>query len=478
MQDFPVGDQMMLLSLRSVKYPRESRSPCFVEQVPDPLRVLLAQPAGGAGGPEEQVGGDGQREQAEGPGQHHEQVAVLLGHEVDRAGHPHQAVHHMHDPLPQRVVLGQPPGQQDVREPDGHIGHHQPEEDPQRTPPGPRVAHRVELTPEVQQGAHQQRRDGRGDDPVLPERDHVHHDADREQQRHRLPGAPLPPLQAVGEHQQQQADDDGDGVRDVDQRARHELVDPGQVGGVDQAGPDDLDDVGQADQEAQPACRDRHPAPLVPAVGRPRGGGRRAPPGRPGERQRCGSPPGCPQRSQPPGQQDVREPDGHVGHHQPEEDPQRTPPGPRVAHRVELTPEVQQGAHQQRRDGRGHDPVLPERDHVHHDAGREQQRHRPPGAPFPPFQGVGEHQQQQADDDGDGVRDVDQRARHEGVEPGQVGGVDQAGPDDLDDVGQADQEAQPACRDRHPAPLVPAIGRPRGQAPPVSVARLGGTGTS
>ena len=179
------------------------------------------------------------------------------------------------DPLPQRVVLGQPPGQQDVREPDGHVGHHQPEEDPQRTPPGPRVAHRVELTPEVQQGAHQQRRDGRGDDPVLPERDHVHHDADREQQRHRLPGAPLPPLQAVREHQQQQADDDGDGVRDVDQRARHELVDPGQVGGVDQAGPDDLDDVGQADQEAQPACRDRHPAPLVPAVGRPRGDGRR-----------------------------------------------------------------------------------------------------------------------------------------------------------------------------------------------------------
>ena len=190
---------------------------------------------------------------------------------MDRAGHAHQAVDHVHHPLPERVVLGQPAGQQDVGEPDGHVGHHQPEEDPQGPPPGPRVAHRVELGPEVDQRRHQQGGDHGGDDPALPERDHVHHGADREQHGHGLPGAALPPLQAMREHEQQQADDDRDGVRDVDQGAGHEGVEPGQVGGVDQAGADHLDDVGQADQQAEPAGGDRHPAALVPAVRRPRG---------------------------------------------------------------------------------------------------------------------------------------------------------------------------------------------------------------
>ena len=190
-QDLPVGDQIMLLSRRRAKYPSESRSPYL------PSRSLI-RPASCSlsrdpwpGRAQEQVGRHHHGEHAERAGEQVEQVGAGLRHELDRPGYAHQAEQHVLDPLPQRVVLDQAARQQDVGQPDRHIGDHQAGEDPGRPPPGPRVALRVELVPEDQQ-QHQGGGGGVGPDPdVVGGVHHVDDDAEREQQRDRLPGPAL-----------------------------------------------------------------------------------------------------------------------------------------------------------------------------------------------------------------------------------------------------------------------------------------------
>ena len=178
---------------------------------------------------------------------------------LHRPGHPDQAVDDLHHPLAERVVLGQAPGQQDVGQADGDVGHHQAAEHPQRPPPGARVAFGVELVPEVEQRDEQHERDDGGGDPHRVEE--VDGDVEREQAGHRLPGAPLPAAQAVREHQQHQPDEHVRAAGDVGQRPRDQVVDPVQP--VHQVGPQDVEDVGQADEEGQQRRHAGHPAALV-----------------------------------------------------------------------------------------------------------------------------------------------------------------------------------------------------------------------
>ena len=104
----------------------------------------------------------------------------------------------------------------------------------------------------------------------------VNDDQERQQQGDGLPGPAFAPLQAMGEHQQQQPGEHVRDARDVRQRAGHVVADLMQVAVHVEAGQHDLDDVGQPDEQGQPRRRHRHPGPLVPPVGRtancPRGG--------------------------------------------------------------------------------------------------------------------------------------------------------------------------------------------------------------
>ena len=169
-------------------------------------------------------------------------------------------------PLPDRVVQRQVPGEQDVGQADGHVRDDQADEDPGRPPPGPRVAHRVELVPVAQQHG----QDGRGGSGLNQVGDvhHVDEDAEREQHGDRLPGAAFAAPEPVGQHQQQQPDDHRCGTGEVRHGAGHEDRDAVQPVVQVQARDRDPDDVGEPDQQAEPSHGDRHPAALMPAVGR------------------------------------------------------------------------------------------------------------------------------------------------------------------------------------------------------------------
>ena len=240
--------------------------PVPVQQVPDPGRVLAAQPACWLGRPEEHVRGRDQREKAERAGQEAEKIPAGLRLELDRAGESEQAVDNGLPPLRQGVVRLEPPDQRDVAQADRDVGQHQPAEHGQGPPAGARIADRVELAPvEDQHGEQPGGHDGPANVRVVREMDHG---AGDEQQDHRAAGAALPPAQPVRQHEQQQAGEDVGGAGQVGQRARGQIEDPVQPVVRVQAGHGALDDVGQADQQGQPARDDRHPAPLMPAIRR------------------------------------------------------------------------------------------------------------------------------------------------------------------------------------------------------------------
>ena len=135
MHALPVGDQITLLSSRSAKYPSESRSPCL-------LSSSLTRAA--SAGPSRARGSAGRRNRYTVTTRVKMPSALVkmanrspraLGHPLDRAGHPDQAVQGLLDPLAERVVGHEMLGQQDVgcspmttsatiRQPNTHSARH------------------------------------------------------------------------------------------------------------------------------------------------------------------------------------------------------------------------------------------------------------------------------------------------------------------------------------------------------------------
>ncbi len=105
-----------------------------------------------------------------------------------------------------------------------------------------------------------------GGDPLSAEE--VDGDVEREQRGDRLPGAPLPAAQAVREHQQHQPDEDVGAAGGIRQRPRYQVVDPVQP--VRQVGPEDAEDVRQADERGQQRRGAGDPGSLPLAVSRVR----------------------------------------------------------------------------------------------------------------------------------------------------------------------------------------------------------------
>jgi hypothetical protein len=223
----------------------------LVEQLADPLPVGRAHPGPRLRRAEEQVGGDHQREQAERAGQDVVEVAAGVGRPLHRAVDADQLVHHVLEPLEERVVRGERADRK-VAEADRHVRYDQEHEDPQHVPPGARVTDRVKLAVEKEQPDEQDDRHEGGDGgPVREVREmlEVDDDIQDKQRQDGLPGPALAPPQPEGEQHQQQSDEDVGGAGDIGEGAGHERLDLVEL--VNELRLEDRKNVGQANEEHQ-----------------------------------------------------------------------------------------------------------------------------------------------------------------------------------------------------------------------------------